>query len=83
MQPLELTLSNLIPPTNHGDRHSSEALFAALYRELRGLARRELARSGPGASLGATSLIHEAYLVPVQKSTFPGTDYYGIEDDSG
>lgn len=62
MQPLELTLSSLIPPTNHGDRHSSEALFAALYRELRGLARRELARSGPGASLGATSLIHEAYL---------------------
>ena len=62
MQPLELTLSNLIPPANHDDRHSSEALFAALYRELRGLARRELARSGPGASLGETSLLHEAYL---------------------
>jgi RNA polymerase sigma factor (TIGR02999 family) len=45
----------------------SEALFAALYRELRGLARRELARSGPGASLGATSLLHEAYLDIAQR----------------
>lgn len=44
------------------DAQGSEALFAALYRELRGLARRELARSGPGGSLGATSLLHEAYL---------------------
>ena len=45
----------------------SEALFAALYRELRGVARRELARSGPGASLGATSLLHEAYLDIAQR----------------
>jgi RNA polymerase sigma factor (TIGR02999 family) len=62
MQPLELTLPTLMPAADRGDAHSSEALFAALYRELRGLARRELARSGPGASLGATSLLHEAYL---------------------
>jgi len=46
---------------------ASEALFAALYRELRGLARRELARSGPGASLGVTSLLHEAYLDIAQR----------------
>jgi RNA polymerase sigma factor (TIGR02999 family) len=45
----------------HG-RAASEALFSALYRELRGLARRELLRAGPGAALGATSLLHEAYL---------------------
>ena len=52
----------------HGaDRQASEALFAALYRELRGLARRELARSGPGAALGATSLLHEAYLDIAQR----------------
>jgi RNA polymerase sigma factor (TIGR02999 family) len=62
MQPLELTLSALLPSADRGDAHGSEALFAALYRELRGIARRELARSGPGASLGATSLLHEAYL---------------------
>ena len=54
--------STLPPHPHHGDAQASEALFASLYRELRGRARRELARSGPGASLGATSLLHEAYL---------------------
>lgn len=50
-----------------GGAQASEAHFAALYRELRGLARRELARSGPGAPLGATSLLHEAYLDIAQR----------------
>jgi len=59
---MELPLSTLMLSADRGDGQASEALFAALYRELRGLARRELARSGPGASLGATSLLHEAYL---------------------
>lgn len=62
---MEHHLSTLLLSADRGDRgigQASEALFAALYRELRGLARRELARSGPGASLGATSLLHEAYL---------------------
>ncbi|MFL6263056.1 MAG: ECF-type sigma factor [Thermoanaerobaculia bacterium] len=59
---MERSFSIPIPPTNRGDGQGSEALFSAFYRELRGLARRELARSGPGASLGATSLLHEAYL---------------------
>ena len=52
---------------DHGGIQPSEALFGALYRELRGVARRELARSGPGAALGATSLIHEAYLDIAQR----------------
>jgi RNA polymerase sigma factor (TIGR02999 family) len=73
---MESPLSTLILSAERGDRaersdrsdldrggsQASEALFAGLYRELRGLARRELARSGPGAALGATSLLHEAYL---------------------
>src|SRR5262249_46367430 len=37
------------------------ALFAALYSDLRRLAQRELARRG-ACSLGATTLLHEAYL---------------------
>ena len=59
--------------TGRGDGQGSEALFAALYRELRGLARRELARSGPDASLGSTSLLHEAYLDVARREelTFP------------
>lgn len=50
-----------------GNIQPPEALFGTLYRELRGVARRELARSGPGAALGATSLIHEAYLGIAQR----------------
>lgn len=64
---MERPLSTLMLSAHRGDGQASEALFAALYRELRGLARRELARSGPGASLGATSLLHEAYLDIAQR----------------
>jgi RNA polymerase sigma factor (TIGR02999 family) len=59
---VEHPLSTLILEADRGDGQASEALFSALYRELRGLARRELARVGPGAALGVTSLLHEAYL---------------------
>jgi RNA polymerase sigma factor (TIGR02999 family) len=64
---MECTLSTPILSANHGGGQASEAFFAALYRELRGLARRELARSGPGAALGVTSLLHEAYLDIAQR----------------
>jgi RNA polymerase sigma factor (TIGR02999 family) len=66
-RPVERPLSTLITSAERGDGQASEALFSALYRELRGLARRELARSGPGASLGVTSLLHEAYLDIAQR----------------
>jgi RNA polymerase sigma factor (TIGR02999 family) len=39
-----------------------EALFTELYGELHRLARRELWRQGGLATLGATTLVHEAYL---------------------
>ena len=41
---------------------SSDALFARLYDELHRIARREVARSGPNPAVGATTLVHEAYL---------------------
>jgi RNA polymerase sigma factor (TIGR02999 family) len=70
---VERPLSTLILSADRGDGQASEALFSALYRELRGLARRELTRSGPGASLGVTSLLHEAYLDIAQREgvSFP------------
>lgn len=37
-------------------------LFASLYSELHRLARREAGRWGPGALIGTTTLLHEAYL---------------------
>ena len=41
---------------------ASERLFATLYGELHRLARRELSRRGSNITLGATTLLHEAYL---------------------
>jgi RNA polymerase sigma factor (TIGR02999 family) len=56
------TIPSLIASAERGDPSATEALFAALYSELHRVARRELARHGWGVSLGATSLLHEAYL---------------------
>jgi RNA polymerase sigma factor (TIGR02999 family) len=55
------TISGLIASADSGDHAAADALFAALYAELHALARRQLAR-GPGATLGTTTLLHEAYL---------------------
>lgn len=38
------------------------ALFGDLYRDLHRLAERQLRAGGPGATLGVTTLLHEAYL---------------------
>jgi RNA polymerase sigma factor (TIGR02999 family) len=54
-------ISGLILSAEGGDRSAADALFAALYSELHTLAKRQLAR-GPGATLGTTTLLHEAYL---------------------
>jgi RNA polymerase sigma factor (TIGR02999 family) len=56
------TISALILSTESGDRSAADALFGALYAELHRLAKGQLARSGPGVTLSATTLIHEAYL---------------------
>lgn len=56
------TLALLFSSAEQGDSASSSALFAALYSELHRIATKELARNGWGVSLGATSLLHEAYL---------------------
>ena len=56
------TIASLISTAERGDRAAADALFSALYSELHRLARRQLARSGGGVTLGATTLLHEAYL---------------------
>jgi RNA polymerase sigma factor (TIGR02999 family) len=55
-------LTQLFASLDRGDPDAGSALFAGLYTELHRLAQRELARLGWGVSLGATSLLHEAYL---------------------
>jgi RNA polymerase sigma factor (TIGR02999 family) len=56
------TIEERAAATPRGDADARSALFAALYGELRRLARRELHKNGGGLSLGATTLLHEAYL---------------------
>ena len=59
---MERTIGELIASIDRGDPAAADALFAALYRELHRMARQQLAARGVGHSLGATTLLHEAYL---------------------
>jgi RNA polymerase sigma factor (TIGR02999 family) len=60
--PNDTAIARLFAAAESGDSVSGSALFAALYTELHRVAQRELGRQGWGVSLGATSLLHEAYL---------------------
>src|SRR5262245_35919971 len=70
---MQSTIPTLIAAAEEGDRSVAEALFAALYSELHRVAKRELALRGSGVSLGATTLLHEAYLDMAARSgqSFP------------
>jgi RNA polymerase sigma factor (TIGR02999 family) len=59
---LEATLDSLIASAETGDQVAKQQLFNALYGELHRLAKRELRRNGAAVSLGATTLLHEAFL---------------------
>jgi RNA polymerase sigma factor (TIGR02999 family) len=59
---VEPTISCLIDAAERGDRRASEKLFVTLYSELHRVAKRELGRRGGSVSLGATTLLREAYL---------------------
>jgi RNA polymerase sigma factor (TIGR02999 family) len=55
---------------------ANEQLFAALYSELRALAERQLRRNA-GASISATTLLHEAYLdMSARDAEFPDRDRF-------
>ena len=56
------TLSTLIAAAEGGEKSAADALFSALYSELRRLARYELARHGAPMSVSATTLLHKAYI---------------------
>ena len=71
---MDRTITDLIASSEAGDPVAAEALFAALYQELRRMARRQLVRGGDGLSLGATTLLHEAYLDMAGRSGAPFPD---------
>lgn len=58
----------LFEDAERGQPGAAAALFTALYSELHKTASRELSRNGWGVSLGATSLLHEAYIDLSRKS---------------
>lgn len=58
----EPNLNALMDAAARGGKEAADALFSALYSELRRLARRELARHGAPMTLGATTLLHKAYI---------------------
>jgi RNA polymerase sigma factor (TIGR02999 family) len=56
------SLTSLLALADAGDARARDALFATLYDELHRLAEAQLRRSGGSITLGATTLLHEAYL---------------------
>jgi len=59
---VEPDFSALVAAAEGGDSAAADALFTALYAELHKMARRELSKRAYGMTLGATTLLHEAYL---------------------
>jgi len=59
---VDTSFTSLVASAEQGDRAAADALFTALYEDLHRMARRELANRGAGVTLGATTLLHEAYI---------------------
>ncbi|HET7346074.1 MAG TPA: ECF-type sigma factor [Acidobacteriaceae bacterium] len=67
------SIAALIAAAESGNKSASESLFAALYSELHGLARRQLARAGAPVTISATTLVHQAYIEMAEREgvSFP------------
>jgi RNA polymerase sigma factor (TIGR02999 family) len=66
-------LSSLLEAAEAGDLSAADALFSVLYSELHRIAKRELARQGVPVSVGATTLLHQAYIEMAEREgiSFP------------
>ncbi len=73
---MEHEIESLLRRADQADRAAADTLFALLYHELHRLAEANIRRAGGVLSLGATTLIHEAYLNIV------GRDNVGFADRS-
>lgn len=59
---MSATVTMLLGRLRQGDGDAREALYGAVYDELRRLARRQVARFNPDRTLNATALVHELFL---------------------
>jgi len=55
-------VTRILNAIDAGDPHAAAQLLPLVYDELRQLAAQRLAQENPGQTLGATALVHEAYL---------------------
>lgn len=55
-------ITDLLRAAEAGDAEAADSLFAAVYAEMRRIARRQLSASGRHGNLDTTELVHEAYL---------------------
>ena len=55
-------VTRILNAIEQGDPHAAGQLWPLVYDELRRLAGAQMAREGPGGTLDATALVHEAYL---------------------
>jgi RNA polymerase sigma factor (TIGR02999 family) len=55
-------VTHILSAIEEGDPSAAELLLPLVYDELRRLAAQRLAQEGPGQTLTATALVHEAYL---------------------
>jgi RNA polymerase sigma factor (TIGR02999 family) len=55
-------VTRILESINEGNPTAAEQLLPLVYKELRQLASHRLAQEMPGQTLGATALVHEAYL---------------------
>lgn len=56
------SIGELIRDVDSGNRAAADRLFTALYNDLHRLAEHQLSRNGGQLTLGATTLLHEAYI---------------------
>lgn len=61
-RPVAADLNELFLAWRNGETGAFDALFAALYQQLRALAHRQASRNGGSGTLQTTSVVHEAYL---------------------
>ncbi len=69
-------VSRFLSAIEHGDPTAAASLLPLVYGELRKLAAGHVANEGPGQTLDATALVHEAYLRLVGDQQFDGRGHF-------
>jgi RNA polymerase sigma factor (TIGR02999 family) len=69
-------VSRFLSAIENGDPSAAAKLLPLVYDELRRLAAGHMANEGPGHTLNATALVHEAYLRLVGDQTFDGRGHF-------